>query len=299
MRLDRWLADKVPELGRKHAKQWVAAGKVTVNGQLASKDLRLSAGMDIRYELPSDRRAVENPQLALDVRLETEWFVIVNKPAGQPSVALDAHERFTLANALVARYPEMQHASDNPLEAGLVHRLDTGTSGLLLAARTADAFRALRQALRQGRIKKQYVAIAANTGLDESGQIDFPLRPSPRNSRRMVVARPGQRGARAALTHYQVVERNQQVLVTLVSAGPALRHQIRAHFAAVGCPLLNDEQYGGQRQPELAAGRHALHAQRIACSGIDRLPPFDCREPLPQDLLALLRGVGLGTSFER
>jgi 23S rRNA pseudouridine1911/1915/1917 synthase len=269
-----------------------------VNGRIAAKDLRLSAEMEIRYELPADERAAQNPGLTLDIRLETESFVVVNKPAGQPSVALDAEDRSALANGLLARYPEMLHASDNPLEAGLVHRLDTGTSGLLLAARTPVAFRILQAALRQGQIEKQYVAIAANAGIEDAGEINLPLRPNPRTSRRMIVAQPGQRGAREALTRYQVVQKTERALVALVSAGPAKRHQIRAHFAAIGCPLLNDEQYGGERHSALAAGRHALHARRITWRGTRGVPAFDCVEPLPEDLLALLRGLGLQSAAE-
>ncbi len=298
MRLDRWLADKVPELGRRHARAWCEQGRVTVNGRAAHKALRLSVDMEIRYELPGDRHATGNPALPVDVRLETKWFVVVNKPAGQPSVALDEQGRSSLANGLLARYPEMHRAGANPLEAGLVHRLDNGTSGLLLAARTPEAFRALQQALRRGHIHKQYVAIATDHGLDDSGRITLPLRPSPRSSRRMVVARAGQRGARPAVTQYEVLARAEQTLVSLVSAGPALRHQIRAHFAALGCPLLNDERYGGRRHPDLPVGRHALHARRITWRGEDGLPAFDCLEPLPDDLLALLRTLGLRVSLD-
>ena len=292
VRLDRWLADKVPELGRRQAKLWCATGRVTVNGLAAAKDLRVKLDMEICYELPTDRRATQNPTLPLDVRLETASFVVVNKPAGQPSVALDAEDRSSMANSLLAHYPEMQDAGGKPLEAGLVHRLDTGTSGLLLAARTQEAFQVLQRAIRQGQIRKQYVVVALNRGLSQSGQIDLPLRPSPRSSRRMVVARLGQRGARKALTHYEVAERNENALVALVSAGPALRHQIRAHFAAVNCPLLNDEQYGAERLDALAEGRHALHARRIVWDGDNVVPAFDCIAPLADDLVALLRAMG-------
>ena len=296
VRLDRWLADKVPQLGRRHAKLWCATGKVTVNGLAAAKDLRLTADMEICYELPTDQRASQNPTLPLDIRLETTSFVVVNKPAGQPSVALDAEDRSAVANSLIAHYPEMQNAGGNPLEAGLVHRLDTGTSGLLLAARTPEAFQILHRAIRQGQIRKQYVAIATNGGISPNGRIELPLRPSPRSSRRMVVARVGQRGARNALTVYEVVERNENVLVALVSAGPALRHQIRAHFAAVDCPLLNDEQYGAERLQALTLGRHALHARRIAWDGDNVVPAFECVAPLADDLVALLLATGLCNS---
>jgi 23S rRNA pseudouridine1911/1915/1917 synthase len=265
---------------------------------LATKDLRLKPGMEICYDLAPDREAAQTSGLPLDVRLETDSLVVVNKPAGQASVALSAEDRFTLTNALLARYPEMRQVGGNRLEAGLVHRLDTGTSGLLVAARTATAFRTLQQALRAGRIKKQYAAIVCAGPLPDQGFVDEPLRPSPRNSRRMVTARVGQKGARGALTEYEVVERSEAALMTLVSAGPALRHQVRAHLASVGCPLLNDELYGAPRYSQLAASRHALHARRIAWGGEGGLPPFDCIEPLPEDLLTVLRALGMQASLD-
>ena len=297
MRLDRWLADKVPNLGRRRAKQWCESGKVTVNGRIADKNLRLTIGTQICYEFPAERRAVQNFALDLDVRLETPLLVVVHKPPGQATVPLDSEDSSALVNGLLARYPETQTLGANALEAGLVHRLDNGTSGLLLAARTEVAFTVLRRALRQGHIKKEYVAIAHDGGLAETGTIDLPLRPGRHNARRMVVAHDGQRGARKAQTHYDVIERQANWVVAQVTAGPALRHQIRAHFAALGCPLVNDELYGAPRHEGLAAGRHALHARRIVWEGNEVVPAFDCLAPLTDDLATLLRELGFRTSL--
>ncbi len=295
MRLDRWLADKVPQIGRRRAKQWCESGKVTVNGRAAEKSLRLTTDMQISYEPPAERRAVQNPALSLDVRLETALLVVVHKPAGQATAPLDGEDGSALANGLLARYPETQMLG-NALEAGLLHRLDNGTSGLLVAARNQAVYTTLRQALRQGQLKKEYLAIAHDGGLAEIGTIDLALRPSRHNARRMVVAHAGQRGARRALTHYAVVERHANWVVAHITAGPALRHQIRAHFAALDCPLVNDELYGAPRFEGLAAGRHALHARRIVWEGNEVVPPFDCLAPLTDDLTRLLRELGFRTS---
>jgi 23S rRNA pseudouridine1911/1915/1917 synthase len=295
MRLDRWLADRVAPLGRKRAKHWCASGKVAVNGQRADKNLRLHPGMEIQYYEPDELEAVQNPALRLDVRLENSQIVIVCKPAGQPTAALDERDDSSLANALLARYPEMRGVGGHPLEAGLVHRLDNGTSGLLLAARNSAAFATLREALRHGSIKKTYWAIVCDTELPDAGTLDWPLRPSPRNSRRMVVAEPEQRGARAAETRYKVVERRPGLALVEAQASPALRHQLRAHFAARGCPLVNDELYGSKRFAELAPNRHALHASRIEWSGNEVVPAVRCFAQWSDDLADLLRCHGFSS----
>jgi 23S rRNA pseudouridine1911/1915/1917 synthase len=233
-----------------------------------------------------------NPALTLDVRFENQFLVIVSKPPGQASAPLDEHDNSALANALLAHYPSMQGVGHTPLEPGLVHRLDNGTSGLLVAARSQPVFDVLKQALSKGELEKQYLAVVQSSQLPDHGRIDLPLRPSPHNARRVVVAARTAPGARDAKTQYQVVARQPPFALIQVEACRALRHQIRAHLASVGCPLLNDELYGAERVASLAAGRHALHASRIAWCGNHGIPPFDIEEPLPGDLVNLLRELG-------
>jgi 23S rRNA pseudouridine1911/1915/1917 synthase len=291
-RLDHWLTRKLPELGRKRARLWCEAGEVLVNGRAARKSRILQAGDEVSLPQPTARVAVANPKLTLDVRFENGHCVIVCKAAGQASVPLDGADHTTLVSALLAHYSSMQGVGDNPLEGGLIHRLDNGTSGLLVAARTQVAYDALKQALKNGRIEKEYVAVVLDRDLPEQGCIDAPLRPSPSNSRRVAVAGPNTRGARHATTRYHVVERSQGHAVVQAHAARALRHQVRAHFSSLGCPLVNDELYGGHPQAGLALGRHALHARRVVWEGTATIPAFDISAPLPEDLLALLRGLG-------
>jgi 23S rRNA pseudouridine1911/1915/1917 synthase len=303
-RLDKLLILKVPGLGRAASKRLFAEGKVRIfpsgseRGHRAAKGDVANAGDGVEVDLePSEAvvGCVPEPDAALVVVLETPEVVIVDKPAGQPSAPLDPGERGTLANALVARYPELAGLGFSPREPGLCHRLDTGTSGLLLAARTAQAFTTLTAALKEGRLDKRYLLICKAADLPESGTIDIPLAPHPKDRRRVypcVHPRDVVRYApRPASTSYvKLRERGEWALVE-VKAPKAARHQIRAHFAAIDHPLAGDRLYGGAEVPGFGEGegaRHALHAHRITWPGDKTVPAFSVESPLPQELAALV-----------
>jgi len=296
-RLDRWLVERVPDLSRKRAKQLCETGHVTVDGRAGNKNLSLPAGAEVRFPMPAARRAVANPSLALDIRFQNEFCAVVCKPAGIATAPLDGQDDSTLANALLAQFPAMQGVGSGPLEPGILHRLDNGTSGLVVAAKTHPAFEELRLALSRGQLHKEYLAVVTDDGLPAQGTIQTHLRPSPHNTRRVVVAEPTAPGARPARTDYAVVERSGEFAVISVHANRALRHQIRAHLTSLGCPLLNDALYGGRSEATLAPGRHALHARRVQWLGNETMPPFDVVAPLPPDLLDLLRELGFRKSL--
>jgi 23S rRNA pseudouridine1911/1915/1917 synthase len=236
---------------------------------------------------------VPGPEVPLQVLLETPHVVVLDKPAGQPTAPIDPGERGTLANALVARYPEMATIGFSPREPGLCHRLDTGTSGLVLAARTEAAFVTLTRALKDGRLDKRYLVVCAAEDLPESGTIDIPLAPHPKDRRRVYacvhprdVARLSPRPA--STSYVKIRERGPWALVE-VKAAKAARHQIRAHFAAIGHPLVGDALYGGPELPGATPGaRHALHAHHILWKGDATVPVFAIESPLPADIAALV-----------
>jgi 23S rRNA pseudouridine1911/1915/1917 synthase len=296
-RLDRVLLSAEPELGRRRTKKLFGDGAVTCSGRRARGGDPARAGDELRAELEDDL-AIPEPEAALDVRLELPELVVVNKPAGQPSAPLGPGEVGTLANALVARYPEMAGVGYRPREPGLVHRLDTQTSGLLVAARSSVQFKLLRDALTGGRLEKRYFAIVSDHGLPEEGVIDHALALDPRAPERVLLAEHASEDAyrRPATTRYRVLERARGRLLLEVDAPQAMRHQIRAHLASVEHPIVGDHVYGGEAAPELGA-RHALHASYVACKGEraarsskeeGTLPSFAVRAELPAELRALL-----------
>lgn len=300
-RLDKLLARAVPWLGRSGARSLVAAGQVvlTRDGRThrPRKGDACRTGDVVRAELAAPSlAAVPEPALALTVVHETELLVVCDKPAGQPTAPLRPGETGTLANALVARYPEMQGVGFSPREPGLVHRLDTGTSGLVLAARSAQAFAALRGLLEAGALDKRYLLVCRAEGLAARGRIEVPLSAGTGKDRARTRAWPeGHPGRerdvelRPARTDYEVRRRVGDWALVEARAARAFRHQIRAHFAALGHPIAGDELYGGARVPGLT--RQALHASRLAYAGDARIEAFAVESELPDDVVALVGGA--------
>ncbi len=286
MRLDV-LVSRATGLGRAGARRLFADGKVRVHRGaarwLARKGERAEAGTLVDIDVsPTPERPVPC-ELPLAIVLETSAIVIVDKPAGVPSAPLRPEESGTIANALLARYPEMRGVGHAAREPGLCHRLDTATSGLLLAARHGAAFEELASAISAGRLDKRYLLLCSGRGLDDVGTIAQPLEV---RGARVRVSSVG----RAALTRFRVLQRVGEIALVQAAASPATRHQIRAHFAAVGAPLLGDATYGGDCSR--LVGRHALHASRLAYGGGAVVPAFAVDSPLPEDLVAILQDLG-------
>jgi 23S rRNA pseudouridine1911/1915/1917 synthase len=284
-RLDKFLARHCPELSRRAAMGIIERGLVRVGGKRAGKALRLAAGDEVSLPADVGLAPPAQPELALDVRLERDDLVVVEKPAGQPSAPLAPGETGTLAGALVARYPEMLGVGYRAREPGLIHRLDTRTSGLVVAARSAAAFDALVEALRAHHIDKRYLAIVEAAGLPDQALIELPLMSEPGGSGRVIVAPATGRGARACRSELRTLERRGRFALVEVEASRAYRHQVRVHLAASGWPIAGDLEYGGAARDALA-GRHALHASHVAWAGDARVPAFTVDSPLPADLLA-------------
>ena len=256
------------------------------NGRRASKGEVGHVGdeLSILLDQATSTEAVAEPGAPLSVRLETDLVVVVEKPAGQPTGPLRPGELGTLANALVARYPEMAAVGHSPREPGLVHRLDNDTSGLIIAARTPEAFAALSQGLKLGKIDKAYQLVCASVDLPERSTIAIALAHHPKDRRRMYACahpRDVQRYApRPASTAFRVLRANGPWAVVEASAKAALRHQIRVHMAAIGHPLANDRLYGGTAVTDLKG--HALHASRVAWEGDAVVPAFEVISPMPE-----------------
>jgi 23S rRNA pseudouridine1911/1915/1917 synthase len=253
---------------RTEARRLIDEGQVRIDGRRVRKGdlLRTGARVELRVEPAiSDeaRRPVPQPELPLEVAYVDDAVVGLVKPIGMPSHPLRPGERGTLANALVARYPECAAASDDPREGGLAHRLDTDTSGVILAARTRDDWLALRRAFSTGQVHKEYWALV--TGAPPArGAVDVPLR----QAGKLVKPIPGG-GDRAlpARTAYQVIAHGSDgagrpVALVRARTETGRMHQVRAHLAHLGHPLLGDALYGGPDAPRGTRG-HFLHAAEV------------------------------------
>lgn len=290
LRLDVVLVRRVPGMSRAKARAMVEAGEIHVNGRRPRKGLRLSAGdrvMLARPPTPTDFHALPDATTPLALLHEDDWIVAVDKPAGVPSHPLREREIGTIASALVARYPEMSGVGYRLREPGILHRLDTDTSGVLLAARDENTFQTLREALRNGEIDKRYSALVEGHLLEPT-IVELPIAPHPRDPRRVCTV-PGARGARQSRTEVLSVEPIGVFTLVEVRASTATRHQVRAHMAALGHPLVGDPLYGGSVIPGLA--RHFLHASRITFAHPHDGRTMRLESPLPRELAALLRKV--------
>jgi 23S rRNA pseudouridine1911/1915/1917 synthase len=280
-RLDRWLRRALPGVSRRLAAQLIADGTVRLDGRRARKGSLVVPGA--RVELPEALGLAPNPALDLEVLHEDASLVAVDKPGGMPSHPNDPRERDTAANFLLARYPETAD-----LGGGLVHRLDTGTSGVLLAARSRAAWEATRRAFRERRVEKHYTAIVAGRAPAEA-TVQLALAHDPSDRRRMVGARAGLRAWPAESRITRIAERGDASVVAVVMR-TGVTHQIRAHLASLGHPVLGDRLYGGPASP-LAPGRHALHARALIVPATAASPALEIRSPFPSDLRQLAPDV--------
>lgn len=316
-RVDEVAALLIAGLSRRQVQRSCAEGHVLVDGRFARKGQLLRAGTTLVVVLEPEEVQAE-PDAPLLVRASSEHWVIVEKPPGQPTAPLSTGEVGTLVGALLGRYPEMRGFGYERREPGIIHRLDNGTSGLVLAARSRLGWDTLVHALSSGQLTKQYLAVVYDQGLADGGTIEFALAPHPRDSRRVIAVDSGTAGGapaqssrgtsprppwsghlpgkvvsgqRPATTTFRVLRRRGGLALVEVTAKVAKRHQIRVHFAALGHPLLNDVLYGAPVAPGLAAGRHGLHAARLAWCGDAAVEGFEVTAPLWGDLADFWDGL--------
>jgi 23S rRNA pseudouridine1911/1915/1917 synthase len=267
LRVDVILVRRVPELSRARAKALIEEGAVRVDGRRVKKSYIVSVGDRVTLEKTPDLvdfYAAPDSGLALDVLVETDGYVVVDKPAGVPTHPLKEGELGTLAGALVARYPEMRDVGYSRREPGILHRLDNDTSGVVLAARDQTTFERLREQLQEGQIEKRYLARCQGS-VPAPIVIDTPIANDPRDRRRVRVCEDPREikrlRAQPAQTEILTSTPAEHGSLIEVRANNARRHQIRAHLASIGHPLLGDTLYGG---PPLAPpNRHLLHALSI------------------------------------
>lgn len=292
-RLDKAIVALVEGASRARVKRAVEEGEVRLNGKRAPKGAVVNAGdvitLDGAIARSADETCIPEPDAPLDIRYESSAVLIVEKPAGQATAPLRADETGTLAGALVGHFPELAGVGYSPLEPGIVHRLDTDTSGLVVVARTEAAFEELREALQTEKLQKEYLLICASAGLPDDGMIEHPIANHPKDQKRVypcIHPRDVMRYApRPALTKFTVVKRAGDWALVRATAPRAVRHQLRAHFASIEHALAGDKLYGIDE----SIPRHALHASRVAFEGNGQAElRFDVRSELPADMQSLV-----------
>ena len=291
MRLDQALAKLLPAYSRSRWQQWIKSGEVRVDGQ-SRRPRDLVSGGEVVCGIGS--LEPETPLLAQDLPLaichEDPELLVINKPAGLVVHPAAGHRDHTLVNALLHHDPELTGLP----RAGLVHRLDKDTTGLLVIARTLRAHTALVAQLQARRITRDYLAVV--NGLPVAGgTVDAPVGRHPVDRQRMAVTT----GGKPAISHYRVLQRFRAHALLRVRLETGRTHQIRVHMAHIRLPLIGDPLYGGRlRLPPQASAdslavlqhfhRQALHAERLSLEHPVSGAWLSWRVPPPADLAALL-----------
>ena len=272
-RVDRLIARELG-VSRRYAVRLINRGCIRIAGSVAQKGTLLRPGetVEVAAFRHPDEGPPPNPTLGLPLLAEHESFLAFDKPAGMPSLPLDFEEDATAVNAAVAQFPELASVGGRGLEAGLIHRLDTETSGVLVFARSDPALEAARSAVSAGYARKEYRARVM--GIPKPQRIELALRESGRQMR--VVTTQGRPSITDLLAVYPDDDSPTSLVDVLLITG--LRHQIRVALAELGHPILGDALYG-PANADPGQGRHWLHATRFVFGDFEAQsePPAELR----------------------
>jgi 23S rRNA pseudouridine1911/1915/1917 synthase len=291
MRLDRFVADRLPDLSRGTVQKLIESGHVLVDGVVRKPKFRMTPGEVVSVEIPpAAPDEIEPDPIPLNVVYEDEDVIVIDKPAGLVVHPAPGHPRGTLANALVAHVPGI--AVGGSRRPGIVHRLDKDTSGLIIAAKTDRGRTSLVEQWADQSVEKTYLALVAGVVEENEATIDAPIGRDQKNRQRMAVVRTG----RPALTHFRVVERFQPATLLEVSIETGRTHQIRVHLAFIGHPVIGDTVYGKPRDTDPPLERQFLHAAELALDLPDETR-MHWSAPLPDDLSGVLERLRAGDAI--
>lgn len=284
MRLDQAIVQRVPDVSRAQVQRLIKTGEVTVNGRPTRPAYRVEAGDQIVIRLPDEpEQAIRPEAIPLDILYEDASLLVINKPAGMVVHPAYGHTSGTLVNALLAHCPQI--ADVGGIErAGIVHRLDRDTSGILLVAKDIGTHAELQRQFKRRQVVKAYLALVEGDVQPSEGIIDAPVGRDKRQRQRMAVVHTG----REATTSYRVKERFPHHTLLEVRPHTGRTHQVRVHLAWLGHPVVGDRVYGFRHQ-RLLPERLFLHAWRIRFTHPTTEEEMSFEAPLPAELEAVLK----------
>jgi 23S rRNA pseudouridine1911/1915/1917 synthase len=293
-RLDQALAQLFPQYSRSRLTQWVRDGRVLVDGEVLKPKDKVLGGEEISLEpeVEADTQ-FQAEDIPLNIVYEDEGILIINKPPGLVVHPAAGNWSGTLQNGLLFHDPELAKVP----RAGIVHRLDKETSGLMVVARTLEAHTSLVTQLQERTVKREYLALVQGQVIS-GGMVDEPIGRHPVDRKRMAVVASG----KPAITHYLIEERFEGYTLLRVSLETGRTHQIRVHMAHIRFPMVGDPVYGGRaripaglseevREAILKFPRQALHATRLGLVHPVTGEEMQWEAPLPEDMQALLSSM--------
>jgi 23S rRNA pseudouridine1911/1915/1917 synthase len=302
-RLDRFIVSQLPELSRSRIQLLMDEGRVLVDGIARKASHRIAQGEAVSVEISAPLPpGVEAEPIPLEILYEDEDIAVVNKPAGMivhPGAGADAG---TMVAALLHRFGASGLSTvGGPLRPGIVHRLDKGTSGAIVIARTDAAHRKLVEDFRDRLVEKTYVALLHGRIMGEAGTVELPVARDLRRRSRMTARR---REGRPARTDWLTRLRLEAFTLIEANLHTGRTHQIRVHFSALKCPVVGDTLYGAPRQERLPSGllppleRNFLHSARVAFAHPRTEKRISVRAPLPPELVSYLGTLGRATKID-
>ncbi len=298
MRFDQVASGLFPEFSRARLQAWIRDGQLTLDGRVAKPKDRLLGGEELRLEAELEPQGNWEPEaIELNIVHEDDDLLVINKPAGLVVHPAAGNHTGTLLNALLHHCPALEGVP----RAGIVHRLDKDTTGLMVVAKTLSAHTDLVEQLQERIVSREYEAVAIGT-MTGGGTVDAPIGRHPRQRKQMAVL---EKGGKRAVTHYRLVERFAAHTHIRVKLETGRTHQIRVHMAHIRHPLVGDATYAGRfKIPKGASDelihalksfpRQALHAARL---GLEHPGSGEYREwtaPLPDDFQSLLAALKAG-----
>ena len=290
-RLDQALANLLPDYSRSRLKGWIESGEVLVDGKARRPRDKVFGGEAVELTAALPEESAAQPQsIPLAIVYEDKHVLVIDKPAGLVVHPGAGNPDSTLQNALLAYDPKLAVLP----RAGIVHRLDKDTSGLLIIARTLPAHTALVRMLEERSIHREYEAVCRGV-MTAGGTVDAPIDRHPTDRVRMAI----REGGRAAVSHYRVIRRFRAHTHVRVQLETGRTHQIRVHLAHIGYPIVGDRVYGGRLALPKGASeelrialrsfpRQALHAARLQLEHPITGKPLEAAAPLPPDMVRLL-----------
>ena len=298
MRLDHFLAISLQKenpgtFSRAMITEMILCGQVVHNGtkvRKPDKKILMNDTISLGVVFPqSPQKPKFTPSLTPEVLYEDEVVLFVNKPAGLLAHSVEEDD-VSLVDWMLTYCPQIAHVGEDALRPGIVHRLDKGTSGVLVIAKTEVAYVELKRLFGEREIEKTYFALVEGHLTQESGSIDFPITRIPHSEKRSIRRATSDAEARTALTHFRLLTRFENYDLVEVKPKTGRTHQIRIHFSALQHPIVGDRLYGFRRKPSNPlALRPMLHAGRLVFSLFGKM--YDIEAPLPRDFADLLVGL--------
>ncbi|MBD2104504.1 RluA family pseudouridine synthase [Leptolyngbya sp. FACHB-261] len=296
-RLDRWLAEQLPDLSRSRIQKLIEQGQVRLNGQVCNKKDLVQVGDQVDLSLPEpEPLAIEPETMPLSILYEDDQLLVIDKPVGLVVHPAPGHSSGTLVNGLLAHCQDSLSGIGGVQRPGIVHRLDRDTTGVMVVAKTDAAHRSLQAQIQAKTARREYLGVIYGCPRTEAGSVSAPLGRHPVDRKKMAVV-PEAEGGRQAVTHWRIQERLGNYTLLHFDLETGRTHQIRVHAAYMGHPIVGDPVYASGKTLGVNLPGQALHAWRLSFQHPTTREALSFEAPLPGPFLTLLQVLRQRSSF--